>query len=410
MNKRLQLTFFHKRLVVIGGAEKLLIEECNAFVRLQQNVRLITYHINDNLRCLVEPKVEIVELGQNKAPKPEIFKDLLLFIGLYRYCKKNKLQYLITGSGIYEVLALSLLRNIDYYIEKHHPTSMLSSDSIRSTAWIRKLIDIHFPESNLHCNHTRSLLNDGLLKETFRPIRYYIESHVDRLALRRAKNVFVLSQYAKMELILLFGIRSEILYGGIGGIFISEVLRVVNRTNTDHENKTIISISRLSPEKNLDTLIKAFLLSGLADDGYKLLLYGAGPSEFLLKKLVADLALDKFIELPGVLAEERLVEVLMESTIFVNVQYADYNINVIEALAADMKVVTSKLTEISPRIENSGCIFRCDVNDVESIAVGLRECASKIHQRKPTQQSELVLKEMGWEKRCMDMIKCLSSN
>lgn len=64
-------------------------------------------------------------------------------------------------------------------------------------------------------------------------------------------------------------------------------------------NKVFLAAGRLSPEKAFDVMINIFYKSRLYKSGWILRIFGDGPEEFRLKKIISDLQLDNYVFING---------------------------------------------------------------------------------------------------------------
>ena len=83
---------------------------------------------------------------------------------------------------------------------------------------------------------------------------------------------------------------------------------------------TIFYSSRMAPSKGFDMLLVAF--SKLKNkDNFRLVLGGMGPEEQAIKKLVRDLNLESYVEMPGWMTKEELYGRLKKADIYVQAQW-----------------------------------------------------------------------------------------
>lgn len=75
---------------------------------------------------------------------------------------------------------------------------------------------------------------------------------------------------------------------------------IVGKSLTVHKNKTIISVARLTPQKNQQMLIEAFASFSKKYPDYDLVIYGEGSSRDFLVRLVKDLKIQNKVSFPGV--------------------------------------------------------------------------------------------------------------
>jgi glycosyltransferase involved in cell wall biosynthesis len=386
----------------MGGAEKLLILECNTLVNKNISVTLITYYITPDLSKLLNPSVNLICLFPQRR-YPNLFLDLLPFFKLIKYCNSNKSVNYITSCGYLELFVISKIFGINYSLVDHHPLTMLPKDSIRSSFQLKKKIEKYYPESLGFNDGARF---NSFIKTLLFSFRFYIYKKI----YNRAFIVFVLSKYAQNEKKKLVGINTFVLQGGIRKK-IKQLIKSVTKTDNnkfDINSKRIISISRLSSNKNIDLLIIAFNISKLYREGYVLEIFGKGDELSNLKKLVIKLNLLKFVSFNGYLNEDDINDEIYRSEIFVNLDYADYNISVIEALALDIKILTFEKTYIAPSIEKNASITKTSLFDIDIIANKLVECAKIRHKKRPLEKIDNIIEVMSWEKRADIIISLFS--
>lgn len=104
------------------------------------------------------------------------------------------------------------------------------------------------------------------------------------------------------------------------------------------------AVARLSPEKGLDTLLRAVAL--LRERGVELqvLLAGDGPSRAELEKLTTDLKLESRVEFAGEVAHDAVPFMLRRMDIFaIPSTWEGFGVAAIEASAMELPVVASKV-------------------------------------------------------------------
>lgn len=138
----------------------------------------------------------------------------------------------------------------------------------------------------------------------------------------------------------------------------------------DHEHtKRIITACRLSAEKNLPMLIKAFAKFNLKHPEYDLYIYGKGAEEKKLNTLIKELGMHNMIYMPG--KTEAIYSKMAEASIFaITSDYEGLSNSMIEAMAIGIPVVCTDCPSGGPReyIENGHNGFLIPVGDVDRLA------------------------------------------
>lgn len=142
----------------------------------------------------------------------------------------------------------------------------------------------------------------------------------------------------------------------------------------------IISVGRLIPSKNFETLIHAF--SGIANDwpDLTLTIYGEGPERQNLENLVSHLHLNNRVFFPGVV--QNIQEKIAQSDLFVfPSKYEGFPNAVCEAMAAGVPIIASDCSGNIDIIQDksNGRLF--PVGDVNKLTRLIRELIEDSQQR-----------------------------
>ena len=151
---------------------------------------------------------------------------------------------------------------------------------------------------------------------------------------------------------LVSGERAEQHFINRLGIASSKVRTGYSVVDNDHfassitiRPKTILCIGRFAPEKNLDTMIRAFSNSLLPSNGWNLLIVGGGP----LKEQLSKLAADQQINLLDWQSYEELPRIYRRASLFVlPSRFEPWGLVVNEAMAAGLPLVISNEVGCAP--------------------------------------------------------------
>lgn len=149
-------------------------------------------------------------------------------------------------------------------------------------------------------------------------------------------------------------------------------------TKTKNKKDIIISVARLSMEKNLDTSIKAFAnLPKHIINKYNYLIIGDGNQREMLKNLIKKYNI-KNVELIGNVNEEEKIKYLNKARIFLlcprkkKNEQEGFGIAFLEAQAANLPIITSNIGGIKEAVSNSG-IYVEDPEDHIGLSFKLNE-------------------------------------
>ncbi len=114
------------------------------------------------------------------------------------------------------------------------------------------------------------------------------------------------------------------------------------KANFGLKSKSIVYMGRLSYEKSLDVLLKAFALVLKKNPETTLMIIGDGPEKNNLKKLIEKLGIGKNIFFAGFLFGKDLVSATQANDIFVTASKTEtFGISVMEGMAAGLPVVAA---------------------------------------------------------------------
>ncbi len=126
-----------------------------------------------------------------------------------------------------------------------------------------------------------------------------------------------------------------------------------------HEFKKILYVGRLSPEKGLDTLMKAYAIERSLHPGLTLALAGTGPHLQALRSLAGELGILEGVEFLGKLSYRETREVYRRASIFVHpaVWPEPFGRSVLEAMASALPVIASRTGSAPELLAGAGLLF-----------------------------------------------------
>lgn len=103
-------------------------------------------------------------------------------------------------------------------------------------------------------------------------------------------------------------------------------------------SRLLLSVGRLSHEKNLELMLKSFAL--IPQENVKLMLVGTGPAEEALQKYAVDLGLSNKVIFTGCVEQEVLLAIYQTADLFLMTSTSEtFGLVLIEAMAAGLPVV-----------------------------------------------------------------------
>jgi len=204
--------------------------------------------------------------------------------------------------------------------------------------------------------------------------RYRILPPLVRWAYRRAGAVVAVSNGVRDDLVgLVAGLAPRVIANPVIGEAApaSGLSETLHPWLTDPTCRVVLSVSRLSPEKDLPTLLAAFALLHDQRPDTRLLMAGDGPERGHLEALVAERGLAHAVALPGRVAQP--MAWMQRAAVFALAsQFEGFGNVLVEALAAGAPVVSTDCP-VGPReiLENGRFGRLVPVGDAAAMAAAL---------------------------------------
>jgi len=146
-------------------------------------------------------------------------------------------------------------------------------------------------------------------------------------------------------------------------------LSTIRQAQAERVDKRIVSIARLSPEKGVDVLIRAFAMVHGAWPEAELHLIGDGSERQNLERLVEELGCKERVVFHGKLARPDAMRVLKTGYLFALMSHGEgQGIVLLEAGAANVPSVATRVGGIPEMIEEGKTGFLVDDNDAKTAA------------------------------------------
>lgn len=150
----------------------------------------------------------------------------------------------------------------------------------------------------------------------------------------------------------------------------------------------IVSVARLSPQKDPATLLQAFSLAACEDTRLRLLLVGDGPLRSRLEEMAGHLDLADRVRFLGIRTD--VPEILAASDVFVLSSHYEGNpLSVMEAMAAGKPVVATAVGGVPELVEDGVSGILVPPGDMESLATALKVLAADVDLRQHLGQAAL---------------------
>jgi glycosyltransferase involved in cell wall biosynthesis len=142
------------------------------------------------------------------------------------------------------------------------------------------------------------------------------------------------------------------------------------------DETVLISVGRLAPEKNWDTLLQAFAKVYAEHSNLRLVLIGDGPAREALESLASELGIAEHVTFTGALPFEEVPCYLKAANAFTFASVTEtQGLVTIEAMAAGLPIVAVDGSGTRDNVDHGQQGFLVE-NDVDALANGLRELLS----------------------------------
>jgi glycosyltransferase involved in cell wall biosynthesis len=219
----------------------------------------------------------------------------------------------------------------------------------------------------------------------------------------RIDHVVTDSQCSKRDIVAHLGVpesRLTVVYPGID----PERFRPARR-RTDSGRPYVLCVAGADPTKNVGTLVEAFgRLPQPARDTHDLVLVGDFRRRPELRERAAVLGIEKQMMLPGVVDDDRLIELYRQASLFVfPSRYEGFGLPVLEAMACGCPVICSNASSL-PEVTGDAALL-VDPMDVEGLAKAMQrvlsdpDLAGDLRQRGPVRAAQF-----SWDRTARGMV------
>ena len=187
--------------------------------------------------------------------------------------------------------------------------------------------------------------------------------------LENADNVIALTMNMKKELSQKFNINNiRVISNGIN-LNHSKLDKVKSISN---DEKIILSVARLRPEKGVEYLIKAIKIVLQKHAEIKLIIVGDGPEKEYLSRLVNEEGLKRNVHFTGDIPNEKVYEYYAMATIFVLPSLSEgFGLVLLEAMATGTPIIATNVCGLSEIIENGKNGFLVNPKNPNELAKGI---------------------------------------
>lgn len=371
------ITLFYKNLTKAGGAERLLLNQYHWLKDNNFKVKVVCFSYKNNL-FLNSERIDLDDIMVLKGCWLRSMYKLSMFLF------HNKTE-IVVASGVKEVFLASILSNNKYNLLLHHPLFMTINETDKYSIFLKHKFNTMCKSNygaKVFYKHRKNL---NFLKH----IKINIKACLSIASIKFAKNIFVLSQYSKIEKRYLFNKKAIVCQGAIKKSVIEKIEPQIKDINS------IICVSRLEQDKRIDILLKAFQKLLDVYPNKKLTICGTGSSQRDLKQLSNSLGISQSVIFTGFVSDAEMQRLNQKAYLFVSLDWADYKITLFEALANLQRILVSSETSQIEDLEKTGHMIRV-IPDVENSYIGML----KIFESEPSLDAKFIknfLEDYTWD-------------
>jgi len=248
-----------------------------------------------------------------------------------------------------------------------------SKSDIKKMLWFRKFIKKEHPDvllSFLEPFNIRVLLSTmGLAIKTYVAERndphgvnkYWIIDQFEKLVYRLADKIFVQTETIQKFFDGALKKRTHVIYNPV-----NLPHEMVGKALTIPKNKRIVSVARLTPQKNNDVLIKAFAKFSENHPDYTLTIYGIGELGEKLKCLADSLGVGDKVSMPG--PSKTIHEDILDAEMMCLVSSREGMSNsMIESMCLGLPCICTKVSGAIDLIKDGENGLLVDIGDVDGL-------------------------------------------
>ena len=256
-----------------------------------------------------------------------------------RYIAKNKSSGMAIKPRLLNFLNFSEFKKVLRIIKEEKPGILMAYNNSTLTWLIMWSYKIYCRTKNIKTKLVLKLDNDGSdligingIRKIFIELYYKLLSHIfDDIVTETSCGYEVFSNFP--------GVKPKL------RIVPNTVFNDFLKGNNKHRDKTIIAVSRITPVKGIDILIKSFKLIAERYPDWNLKVIGTVNDEeyfSAIKKMAEPLLMDKRIIFTGEKSREELVDIYNSASIYcLFSEHESFAISRLEAIAMGLYIITT---------------------------------------------------------------------
>lgn len=296
------------------------------------------------------------------------------FISAFSYWKKKDIDIKI---AVLEKPIFRKIKNIkinyfypkNFYAEKYQLTLNILSILFKESLWLKKIVEINqiniILSIDSHCLILAQILRFIFLKKVKliasihnnieRVIKYKLPFFLSNLvkkiiglSLKKTDRIIVVSKDLSNHIYYFFNLKNKpvVINCGLSLNCFHQRKNQIIKKNNENQYKNIVTVSRLSPQKDIKNIIKAFKIINKKMSKLRLYIVGDGPLKKTLKILVKRLKLKNIFFLGW---KNNLSKIMKKSNLFLfSSNWEGFPYVLIEAMSYGLPIISTD-TPFGPR-------------------------------------------------------------
>ncbi|MBI2101447.1 glycosyltransferase family 4 protein [Candidatus Woesearchaeota archaeon] len=257
--------------------------------------------------------------------------------------------------------AAKKLKNYDIAISHQYPMNLIASRAKK-----------YYKTKYIYHNH--GIGYDYLFGSIFEKLYMKLFGCFTRLSLRNADSAFSVSKFLRNELMGETGIKSKVLYNKINPRYKKKLdgSKIRKRLGIKNNEKLLFFIGRLSPHKNVHTLLKIFELVNEEMPSAKLLIIGKPTFRGYFRKLKA--MAGRNVIFKESIEDSNLPYCYAACDLYVTASlWEGFNLPIAEAQACGKKVVAFSIGSHPEVVKNGVLVKEGDIKGFANAAIKILE-------------------------------------
>lgn len=345
-NDRLRIILFCKSLVNVGGAERLLLKEWEYLSAAGHDVSVVTYDVDERALYGMRQRLgQSLVQCRGRSWTSRLFRFL-------NYVRSSRCDLVIVSGGMVDMGLVRFFHAVRIIYHHHQPLSMTFNDFL-------KYAYRHRDKFDYICGRNPDAATVFPLQRRSRPwtrrLFDEVRTFLFQYAADRADAILVFSDYAREETERYF--RSPVVVNAAAfDTGFVETQRAIDPFPKPPGETIFLVVARLDRNKRVDTAIDAFAIASESLPQARLYIAGTGPERDRLADKIHAHGIEERCTLLNFVPQEALDRWYRTADCFVSLDWADFRLTALEALAAGTPIIITDEVPADPALLDTGYV------------------------------------------------------